>query len=323
MPSDEAVPFPRHPRAGRRGRRRVRRGAALRRSRRARRTPGAPRARGLGPVDLDDWSGIVVGGGPWNVSDPQHEKAAEQIRGEARLRDLALQVLDADFPFLGACYGIGTLGTLRGGVVDRTYGEPIGPMTIDLTDEGRADPLVGGCRTPSPPARAQGGRVTPSGRRRAAGVVGHLPGPGLPDRRERLRDPVPPRARPAGDRHPDRGLRAPRLLRAAPRPTRSSSGRATRSSPSRRGSSSASSHCSPARRAAADAGTGVAWVLTTRQRTQGTDIKGRAKEAAGSITGDDEMKNEGRADQARPRSRRPARRPRTRSATSRTPSRSS
>ena len=28
------------------------------------------------------------------------------------------------------------------------------------------------------------------------------------------------------------------------------------------------------------------------------DLKGRAKEAAGSITGDDEMRNEGRADQA-------------------------
>jgi uncharacterized protein YjbJ (UPF0337 family) len=28
------------------------------------------------------------------------------------------------------------------------------------------------------------------------------------------------------------------------------------------------------------------------------DLKGRAKEAAGSLTGDDDMKNEGRADQA-------------------------
>lgn len=28
------------------------------------------------------------------------------------------------------------------------------------------------------------------------------------------------------------------------------------------------------------------------------DAKGRAKEAAGSLTGDDEMKNEGKADQA-------------------------
>ena len=98
----------------------------------------------LGPLDLDDWSGIVVGGGPWNVSDPQDEKAPEQVRGEARLRDLALQVVEADFPFLGACYGIGTLGTLAGGVVDRTYGEPIGPMRIELTEEGRADQLLGG-----------------------------------------------------------------------------------------------------------------------------------------------------------------------------------
>ena len=98
----------------------------------------------LGPVDLADWSGIVVGGGPWNVSDPEEEKDDAQRRGEARLRSLALQVLEADFPFLGACYGIGTLGTLNGGVVDRQYGEPIGPMTIELTEDGRADQLLGG-----------------------------------------------------------------------------------------------------------------------------------------------------------------------------------
>ena len=102
----------------------------------------------LGPLDLDDWSGIIVGGGPWNVSDPQDQKAAEQVRGEARLRELALQVVAADFPFLGACYGVGTLGTLAGGVVDRTYGEPIGPMEIALTDEGRRDQLLGGLSDP-------------------------------------------------------------------------------------------------------------------------------------------------------------------------------
>lgn len=102
----------------------------------------------LAPLDLDDWSGIIVGGGPWNVSDPQDEKAADQVRGEARLRELALQVVAADFPFLGACYGVGTLGTLAGGVVDRTYGEPIGPMEITLTDEGRQDQLLGGMSDP-------------------------------------------------------------------------------------------------------------------------------------------------------------------------------
>lgn len=97
----------------------------------------------LGPVDLEDWSGIVLGGGPWSVSDPEPLKDDAQRRGEARLRELALQALEADFPFLGACYGIGTLGTLRGGVVDRQYSEPIGPMTIELNADGRADKLFG------------------------------------------------------------------------------------------------------------------------------------------------------------------------------------
>jgi GMP synthase (glutamine-hydrolysing) len=98
----------------------------------------------LGPLDLEDWSGIVVGGGPWNVSDPEETKSPEQRRGEARLGELARQVVEADFPFLGACYGVGTLGTLAGGVVDRTWSEPIGAVTISLTDEGAADPLLGG-----------------------------------------------------------------------------------------------------------------------------------------------------------------------------------
>ena len=98
---------------------------------------------GLGPVHLDDWSGIIVGGGPWNISDPEDGKPPEQRRGEARLRDLALQVVDADFPFLGACYGIGTLGSMFGGLVDRTWSEPIGAMTITLTDEAATDPLMG------------------------------------------------------------------------------------------------------------------------------------------------------------------------------------
>ena len=96
----------------------------------------------LGPVDLDDWSGFILGGGPFNVSDPVVQKSAEQLRAEADLARLAGQVVAADAPFLGACYGIGVLGSTGGGVVDRTYGEPIGAVEVTLTDEGRADPLL-------------------------------------------------------------------------------------------------------------------------------------------------------------------------------------
>ena len=97
----------------------------------------------LGDVDLGDWSGIVLGGGPFNMSDPEDRKSPAQRRAEAELRDLAHRVVAADFPFLGACYGVGVLGTLAGGVVDRTFGEPIGALPVRLTEAGRSDPLFG------------------------------------------------------------------------------------------------------------------------------------------------------------------------------------
>lgn len=98
----------------------------------------------LGEVDLDDWSGIILGGGPFNVSDPVEDKSPVQRRVEGELRELAARVVAADFPFLGACYGIGVLGTLAGGVVDRTHGEPVAALPITLSEEGVADPLLGG-----------------------------------------------------------------------------------------------------------------------------------------------------------------------------------
>lgn len=98
-------------------------------------------SRPLGPVDLADWSGIILGGGPYNVSDPAEEKSSTQQRVEAELSALADHVIDEDFWFLGACYGIGTLGVRRGGVVDRTFTEPVGNVTVNLTEEGGRDPL--------------------------------------------------------------------------------------------------------------------------------------------------------------------------------------
>jgi uncharacterized protein YjbJ (UPF0337 family) len=38
--------------------------------------------------------------------------------------------------------------------------------------------------------------------------------------------------------------------------------------------------------------------IDDKAENQGTDLKGRAKEAAGAVTGDDDLKAEGRADQA-------------------------
>ena len=97
----------------------------------------------LGSVDLDDWSGILVGGGPFNYSDPEELKTPVQRRVEADLRGLLDQVVDADFPFLGACFGIGALGCHQGAVVDRRFAEPVGAIQVALTPPGRRDPLLG------------------------------------------------------------------------------------------------------------------------------------------------------------------------------------
>jgi GMP synthase (glutamine-hydrolysing) len=98
----------------------------------------------LGPVDLDDWSGILLGGGPFNYSDPEELKTPVQRRVEADLAGLLDQVVSADFPFLGACYGIGALGRHQGAVIDRRFAEPVGAVEITLTPAGRRDPLLGG-----------------------------------------------------------------------------------------------------------------------------------------------------------------------------------
>jgi GMP synthase (glutamine-hydrolysing) len=95
----------------------------------------------LGPIDLADWSGIILGGGPYNVSDAADAKSATQQRVESELLPLISRVVDRDFPFLGCCYGVGTLGAVVGAIIDRTYSEPVGAVTISLTPDGRADPL--------------------------------------------------------------------------------------------------------------------------------------------------------------------------------------
>jgi GMP synthase (glutamine-hydrolysing) len=100
--------------------------------------------RALGPIDLRDCSGLLLGGGPFNSSDPETSKSPVQRRVEADLRGLLDQVISEDFPFLGACYGIGALGAHQGAVIDRRYCEPVGTVSVTLTAKGQQDPLLGG-----------------------------------------------------------------------------------------------------------------------------------------------------------------------------------
>ncbi len=96
------------------------------------------------PLRLDELSGIFVGGGPFNASDAADRKSPVQHRVEAEFAALLDEVVARDFPFLGACYGVGTVGAFLGATIDRTYSEPIGVVPVTLTDAGAADPLLDG-----------------------------------------------------------------------------------------------------------------------------------------------------------------------------------
>lgn len=98
----------------------------------------------LPDLDLSEYSGVIVGGSPFTSSDPADHKSATQHRVERELAALLDRIVDQDFPFLGACYGVGTLGTHQGALIDRTFGEPLGGVEIELTDAGAADPVLRG-----------------------------------------------------------------------------------------------------------------------------------------------------------------------------------
>lgn len=98
----------------------------------------------LPELDLAEYSGVIVGGSPFTSSDPADHKSDTQHRVERELAGLLDRIVDQDFPFLGACYGVGTLGTHQGAVIDRTFGEPLGAVEIELTEAGLADPVLRG-----------------------------------------------------------------------------------------------------------------------------------------------------------------------------------
>ncbi|CAN5181570.1 glutamine amidotransferase [soil metagenome] len=95
-------------------------------------------------VDLDDYCGVLLGGGSFTYSDDAATKSERQLLAEADLFALLDVVVGRDFPFLGACYGIGTLGSHQGGLVDTTHPEPVGPLSVVLTREGAEDPVFAG-----------------------------------------------------------------------------------------------------------------------------------------------------------------------------------
>ncbi|NNE37045.1 MAG: glutamine amidotransferase [Gammaproteobacteria bacterium] len=98
------------------------------------------------PVDLnlDHYAAIMVGGSPFDISTPEEMKSTIQKKIEADFDRLLNEVVNRDFPFLGACSGNGLLGKYLGTPISTKYGEDVGCVTLDITEAGTQDALLEG-----------------------------------------------------------------------------------------------------------------------------------------------------------------------------------
>ena len=112
------------------------------------------RALGIGELDRIDllhasletvewrrYAGFVIGGSPFNVTDT--DKDGYQQAVEHDLERIAARALEAEAMALFTCYGIGVVTRLLGGEVHTGQPEQASATRIDLTADGRADPLFG------------------------------------------------------------------------------------------------------------------------------------------------------------------------------------
>jgi GMP synthase (glutamine-hydrolysing) len=100
----------------------------------------------LDPARLAHYRGVVVGGSPFNVTDPA--KSALQTRVEADLERMARHAMDADIAAFFTCFSIGVVTRMLGGRVTTETPEAASATVIETTPEGAADPVFG----PSAPA---------------------------------------------------------------------------------------------------------------------------------------------------------------------------
>lgn len=96
----------------------------------------------LPPDAFDRFTGFLVGGSPFNVTDAEHAKSDLQRRVEADLRAIAACAIDTAAAALFTCYGIGVVARMLGGTVSRDFPDPTGAAVVRLTDAGRADAVT-------------------------------------------------------------------------------------------------------------------------------------------------------------------------------------
>ncbi len=95
-------------------------------------------------ISFNEYSAIIAGGSPFDVSIPSSEKSQVQNRIEKFYKGLFNHIITDDFPFLGACSGMGLLGQYCGATISDKYSEPVGSVAVTITRDGLKDSLLEG-----------------------------------------------------------------------------------------------------------------------------------------------------------------------------------
>lgn len=100
-------------------------------------------------LPVHEYISILAGGGPFNISDSEEKKGESGRIVERNLFPIIRDIVEADTPFLGACYGLGALVKMLGGTVSKNgFAEAAGPTDITITEAGKSDPLLAGLASP-------------------------------------------------------------------------------------------------------------------------------------------------------------------------------
>ncbi|MFJ6651332.1 GMP synthase [Microbacterium sp. NPDC091313] len=95
----------------------------------------------LPPDVFERYSGFVVGGSPFNLTDADADKSDAQLRQERDLEAVAAVAAEGRTSALFTCYGIGVVTRMLGGRVSRDFPEDTGPAEIRLRAAAAEDAL--------------------------------------------------------------------------------------------------------------------------------------------------------------------------------------
>lgn len=99
---------------------------------------------GIPEVNFENYSALIVGGGPWNPGDPDEKKTEAQKQAEAKFIPLMRKVVERDFPCFAICYGLEILTQSLGVEITHDFPEKPGAIDLVMVEGAELDPLLTG-----------------------------------------------------------------------------------------------------------------------------------------------------------------------------------